>query len=80
MGVLCFTNLAQERQVGNRAPTDALIEGVVFYQFSLGETSGKQGSYWCIDRGALCFIYLARGKQAEKRAPTDGLIGGAVFY
>ena len=29
--------------MGNRAPTDASIEGVVFYQFSLGETSGKQG-------------------------------------
>ena len=53
--------------MGNKAPTDASIEGVVFYQFSLGETSGKQGSYWCIDRGALCFINLARGKQAEKK-------------
>ena len=27
LGVLYFTNLAQERQVGNRAPIDASIGG-----------------------------------------------------
>ena len=31
LGVLCFTNLAQERQVGNRAPVDASIKGVLCF-------------------------------------------------
>ena len=78
--VLCFTNLVQEGQVGNRAPVDTSIEGIVFYQFSSGETSEKQGSYWCIDWRALCFNNLARGKQEENRALTDASIGSVVFY
>ena len=80
LGVLCFTNLVQEGQVGNRAPVDTSIEGIVFYQFSSGETSEKQGSYWCIDWRALCFTNLARGKQEENRALTDASIGSVVFY
>ena len=80
LGVLCFTNLVQEGQVGNRAPVDTSIEDILFYQFSSGETSEKQGSYWCIDWRALCFNNLARGKQEENRAPTDASIGSVVFY
>ena len=41
--VLCFTNLAWERQAGNRAPTDASIGGALcFTNLARGKQAEKR--------------------------------------